>query len=70
MKKQNRIIGVDFDGTLATIVHPFPNIGEPIQEVIDYIKTEQSKRSVRSLSDYARRNGIRGSAYVVRRPSD
>ena len=41
MKKKNRIIGVDFDGTLATIAHPYPKIGKPIQEVIDYIKKEQ-----------------------------
>ena len=40
-KKRNRIIGVDFDGTLATIVSPYPNIGEPIQEIIDYILEEQ-----------------------------
>ena len=42
-KKKNRIIGVDFDGTLATITRPYPEIGEPIQEVIDYIKKEQSE---------------------------
>lgn len=42
-KKKNRIIGVDFDGTLATITQPYPKIGEPIQEVIDYIKEEQAK---------------------------
>lgn len=40
-KKRNRIIGVDFDGTLATIVTPYPRIGEPIQEIIDYILEEQ-----------------------------
>ena len=39
--KKNRIIGVDFDGTLATIVSPYPAIGEPIQEVIDYRLEEQ-----------------------------
>ena len=43
MKKRNRIIGVDFDGTLATIVRPYPKIGEPIQEVINYILEEQQK---------------------------
>ena len=43
MKKQNKIIGVDFDGTLATIIAPYPNIGEPIQEIIDYILEEQKK---------------------------
>ena len=42
-KKKDRIIGVDFDGTLATIVQPYPKIGEPIQEVIDYILEEQRK---------------------------
>ena len=42
-KKRNKIIGVDFDGTLATIVSPYPNIGEPIQEIIDYILEEQRK---------------------------
>ena len=42
-KKKDRIIGIDFDGTLATIVQPYPAIGEPIQEVIDYILEEQSK---------------------------
>ena len=42
-KKKDRIIGVDFDGTLATIVQPYPAIGEPIQEVINYILEEQRK---------------------------
>jgi hypothetical protein len=41
--KKDRIIGVDFDGTLATIDKPYPAIGEPIQEIIDYILKEQSK---------------------------
>lgn len=41
--KKDRIIGVDFDGTLATIDKPYPAIGEPIQEIIDYILEEQSK---------------------------
>ena len=41
--KKNKIIGVDFVGTLATIVSPYPNIGEPIQEIIDYILEEQRK---------------------------
>ena len=41
-KKKHRIIGVDFDGTLATIDKPYPAIGEPIQEIIDYILEEQS----------------------------
>ena len=42
-KKKDRIIGIDFDGTLATIVQPYPAIGEPIQEVINYILEEQRK---------------------------
>lgn len=41
-KKKHRIIGVDFDGTLATIDKPYPAIGRPIQEVINYILEEQS----------------------------
>lgn len=44
MKKNNyRIIGVDFDGTLAISKGIYPNIGEPITEVIDYILEEQKK---------------------------
>ena len=39
-KNKHRIIGVDFDGTLSkTISYPEP--GEPIQEVIDYVKQAQ-----------------------------
>ena len=43
MKKQNkyRIIGVDFDGTLAITRGTYPKIQGPIQEVIDYVKSEQ-----------------------------
>lgn len=37
-----KIIGVDFDDTLATS-EVYPIIGEPIQEVIDYVKNEQRK---------------------------
>ena len=44
MKKNNyRIIGVDFDGTLAHTKGIYPNIGEPITEVMDYILEEQKK---------------------------
>lgn len=44
MKKNNyRIIGVDFDGTLAHTRGIYPNIGEPITEVMDYILEEQKK---------------------------
>lgn len=44
MKKNNyRIIGVDFDGTLAHTRGIYPNIGEPIIEVMDYILEEQKK---------------------------
>lgn len=43
MKKDNyRIIGVDFDGTLAITKGTYPEIQEPIQEVIDYILEEQN----------------------------
>ena len=41
-KKKNRIIGVDFDGTLSATVK-WPVIGEPIQEVFDYLLEEQQK---------------------------
>ena len=44
MKKNNyRIIGVDFDGTLAHTRGIYPNIGEPITEVMDYILKDQKK---------------------------
>lgn len=44
MQKNNyRIIGVDFDGTLAHTKGIYPNIGEPITEVMDYILEEQKK---------------------------
>lgn len=43
MKKDNyRIIGVDFDGTLAVTKGTYPEIQGPIQEVIDYVKSEQA----------------------------
>ena len=41
-KNKHRIIGVDFDGTLSKTVN-YPDPGEPIQEVIDYIKQAQSE---------------------------
>lgn len=40
-KNPYRIIGVDFDGTLAHTKGIYPNIGEPITEVINYILEEQ-----------------------------
>ena len=44
MKKNNyRIIGVDFDGTLAYTRGIYPSIGEPITDVMDYILEEQEK---------------------------
>lgn len=39
-KNPYRIIGVDFDGTLSKTID-YPEPGEPIQEVIDYIKQAQ-----------------------------
>lgn len=41
-KNKHRIIGVDFDGTLSKTVN-YPEPGEPIQEVIDYIKQAQTE---------------------------
>ena len=43
MKPQynNRIIGVDFDGTLAITRGTYPRIQGPIQEIIDYVLDEQ-----------------------------
>lgn len=44
MKKNNyRIIGVDFDGTLAVTKGTYPEIQGPIQETINYILDEQEK---------------------------
>lgn len=40
-KNKYRIIGVDFDGTLAVTRGTYPKIQGPIQEVIDYVKSEQ-----------------------------
>ena len=42
-KNKYRIIGVDFDGTLAVTRGIYPKIGIPIVEVIDYILEEQKK---------------------------
>ena len=42
-KNPYRIIGVDFDGTLAITKGTYPKIQKPIQEVIDYILEEQKK---------------------------
>lgn len=38
----NKIIGVDFDGTLAITRGTYPRIQGPIQEIIDYVKSEQA----------------------------
>lgn len=38
----NKIIGVDFDGTLAVTKGTYPRIQGPIQEIIDYVKSEQA----------------------------
>ena len=43
MKDKHRIIGVDFDGTLAVTRGTYPEIQRPIQEIIDYVKSEQDK---------------------------
>ena len=42
MEKKNKIIGVDFDGTLSRTVK-YPAAGEPIQEILDYVKEEKAK---------------------------
>lgn len=39
----NKIIAVDFDGTLCT--HSFPCLGLPIKPIIDYILKEKAKGS-------------------------
>jgi hypothetical protein len=36
-----KIIGVDFDNTLSKTRGIYPRIGEPIQEIIDYLVEEQ-----------------------------
>lgn len=40
---RNRIIGVDFDGTLAISRGTYPKITGEITEVIDYVTEEQAK---------------------------
>ena len=40
-KNPHRIIGVDFDGTLAITKGTYPKIQKPIQEILDYILEEQ-----------------------------
>lgn len=42
MSKARKIIGVDFDGTLAVTRGTYPRIQGPIQEIIDYVKSEQA----------------------------
>ena len=42
-KNPYRIIGVDFDGTLAVTKGSYPRIQKPIQEIIDYVLEEQRK---------------------------
>ena len=42
MGKINKIIGVDFDGTLAVTKGTYPIIKKPIPEVIEYVKEQQS----------------------------
>ena len=42
MGKINKIIGVDFDGTLAVSRGTYPRIQKPIPEVIEYVKEQQS----------------------------
>ena len=41
MERNNKIIGVDFDGTLAVTAGTYPEIQCPISEVINYILREQ-----------------------------
>lgn len=42
MNRVRKIIGVDFDGTLAITKGTYPRIQGPIQEIIDYVKSEQA----------------------------
>ena len=42
-KNPYRIIGVDFDGTLAVTKGTYPKIQKPIPEIIDYVLEEQKK---------------------------
>ena len=43
MEYKNRIIGVDFDGTLAISRGTYPEITGERTEIIDYVKEEQAK---------------------------
>lgn len=43
IKYQNRIIGVDFDGTLAISRGTYPEITGQITEILDYVTEEQAK---------------------------
>ena len=42
-KNPHRIIGVDFDGTLAISRGTYPRITGEIPEIIEYVKEEQTK---------------------------
>ena len=42
-KDRHRIIGVDFDGTLAISKGTYPEITGEITEIIDYVTEEQAK---------------------------
>lgn len=57
MQKKNnyRIIGVDFDGTLAVTRGTYPRIQGPIPEVIEYVLSEQKKRCLCGFNNNARR---------------
>lgn len=50
-----KIIAVDFDGTLCE--NKWPNIGEPNQEVLDYVLSEQQKGA--KLILWTNRSGLR-----------
>ena len=41
--KKNKIIGVDFDGTLAISKGTYPEITGEITEILDYVTEEQAK---------------------------
>lgn len=42
-KYKNKIIGVDFDGTLAISKGTYPEITGEITEILDYVTEEQAK---------------------------
>lgn len=56
MDKQPEFIAVDFDGTLC--VNNFPEIGEPKQAVIAYIRM-QAARGSKIILNTCRENGTR-----------